>query len=134
MKFTAAFLAGTGTGDYAPIDASDQLNCCPNFVALIYPAYMGSDGHVAPDVEVHGPIPPLFICQADDDTKYIPGTKIYDAALTAAHVPHVFADYPQRQTWLRAWARRGGGLAAAVPGLAGGSPCPAREIGAGSNG
>ena len=91
----ARLLAGSDpTGTYPPLDATDQLNDRPDFVALIYPAYMGENGQVAPDVAIHGAIPPLFICQADDDVKYIPGTKIYDAALTAANVPHEFADYP----------------------------------------
>ena len=91
----ARLMAGADpTGNYPPIDPTDGLSSSPNFVALIYPAYMGQNGQVSPDVAVHNAIPPLFIRQADDDKAYIPDTKIYDAALTAAKVPHEFADYP----------------------------------------
>jgi acetyl esterase/lipase len=78
------------TPAYAPIDAVDQHNCRPDFVALIYPAYLGTNGAVAPELPVNPRIPPTFIAQSEDDTNYVGGTKLYAAALTANNVPHEF--------------------------------------------
>jgi acetyl esterase/lipase len=91
-NLSARLLAETASS-YAPIDATDRLGCRPDFVALIYPAYMGENNAVAADVALHGAVPPLFIAQADDDTKYMPGTKIYEAALTSSKIPHVFLEF-----------------------------------------
>jgi len=39
-------------------------------------------------------IPPTLIVHNEDDKTHVVGSKIYDAALTAAKVPHEFAFYP----------------------------------------
>lgn len=75
---------------YTPIDEIDKLSCRPDFVALIYPAYLGVNGKVAPELTITSNVPPTFIAQAENDTHFVGGTKLYDAALNASQVPHEF--------------------------------------------
>ncbi len=39
-------------------------------------------------------IPPTLIIHNEDDKAYVTGSKVYDAALTEAKVPHEFKFYP----------------------------------------
>jgi len=99
---------------FAPVDATDELERQPNFVALVYPAYLGKDGKVAPELPLNPHIPPTFIAQSEDDTNYIWGTKLYAAALTAQSAPHEFNLFQtgghgyglQRQKEAQAWPMR----------------------------
>ena len=61
---------------------------------LVYPAYLDKDGHVAPDLNLKANIPPTLIVHSEDDKPHVPGSKVYDAALTEAKVPHEFLLYP----------------------------------------
>ncbi len=101
---------------YAPIDETDKLSAKPDFVALIYPAYLAKKlppdkkpgetapatipddpdlKTVAPELKISAAIPPTFIAQTEDDRSFIAGTKAYFAALQAAKVLSDFALYPK---------------------------------------
>ncbi|MEJ0000954.1 MAG: alpha/beta hydrolase [Verrucomicrobiota bacterium] len=79
---------------YPKIDAIDNLDCRPAFVVLNYPAYLGKDGKVAPELPISRALPPLIMFQAADDEVYLPGTRIFDSALSDAHIPHDFTVFP----------------------------------------
>ena len=83
-----------GTASYPAIDDNDRLDDRPDFVVLVYPAYLGDKGQLAQNLTVSQKIPPSFITQAEDDKNYVPGTKLYVEALAAAKVTHEFALYP----------------------------------------
>ena len=94
-----------GTPAYASIDDADSLSCHPDYVILVYPAYLNAGTVVAPDVAPGRQTSPTLIVHDLTDTKYEPGSKIYDAALTAARVPHEFLLYPDggHGFGLRSW-------------------------------
>ena len=66
----------------------------PDFAVLVYPAYLGANGHLAPNLTVSRKVPPSFIAHSEDDKSFVPGSKLYAAALAAAEVKHEFALYP----------------------------------------
>lgn len=79
---------------YPAFDAADALSCRPDFVILVYPAYLQVGGKLAPELPVTAQTPPTLIVHNADDHAFAPGSKIYDAALTAAGVSHQFLFYP----------------------------------------
>jgi acetyl esterase/lipase len=80
---------------YAAIDAVDEQSCRPDFAVLVYPAYLDDkDGHVSPDLNVNADVPPTLIVHSEDDQNYVPGSKLYAAALDAAKRPQEFLLYP----------------------------------------
>jgi acetyl esterase/lipase len=83
-----------GEWTYQAIDSVDQQSCRPDFVLLIYPAYLEKQGKVAPDLNLKAKIPPTLIVQTEDDTRFVLGSELYDAALDEAKVPHDFKLYP----------------------------------------
>ena len=84
------------TRTYPKVDAADSVSCHPNFVVLVYPAYLSEHDQgetLAAEVKPSG-TPPTFIVQAEDDSKFIGGTLLYYHALQQAQVPaelHVYA-------------------------------------------
>lgn len=80
---------------YPAIDAGDQQSCRPDFAVLVYPAYLDDKaGQVSPDLNLKTQIPPTLIVHSEDDKTHVVGSKVYDAALTAAKVAHEFKLYP----------------------------------------
>lgn len=80
---------------YPEIDAIDKQSCRPDFAVLVYPAYLDDKaGHTAPDLNLKAQIPPTLIVHSEDDKPHVPGSKVYDAALTEAKVAHEFMLYP----------------------------------------
>lgn len=80
---------------YPAIDAADQQSCRPDFAMLVYPAYLDDrNGHLATDLNLKASIPPTLIVHSEDDKTFVPGSKLYDAALTEANVAHEFLLYP----------------------------------------
>ena len=75
---------------YAAIDDVDKQSSCPDFVVLVYPAYLGTNGQVSAELPVSKKIPPTLIVHSEDDKKFIDGSKIYDAALRRQNVPHEY--------------------------------------------
>jgi len=81
---------------YEPVDEADQTSCRPDFVMLIYPAYLirkqGSD--LAPELTVTSNTPPTFLVQAEDDPVHVENSLFYYLALKQSKVPaemHLFA-------------------------------------------
>ena len=84
-----------GERAYPALDAVDQQSCRPDFAVLVYPAYLdGKNGHVTSDLNLKAQIPPTLIVHSEDDKTFAPGSKLYDAALTEAKLPHEFKLYP----------------------------------------
>ena len=81
------------TRSYSPIDAVDRQSVRPDFVILVYPAYLEREGKIAAELNLKAKIPPTLIVHNEDDKTFILGTKIYEAALTEAKIKHKFLFY-----------------------------------------
>ncbi len=80
---------------YPAIDAVDQRSCRPDFAVLVYPAYLDDEeGHVSSDLNLEANIPPTLIVHSEDDRAFVPGSKLYHAALDDAKLPNEFLLYP----------------------------------------
>ena len=72
------------------------MSCRPDFVVLIYPAYLvnkSGDG-LAPNIDVTKETPPAFIAQAENDPVTVESSLRFYLALTKAKVPaelHIYA-------------------------------------------
>lgn len=78
------------TPAYPAVDAADNLSCKPDFVILVYPAYLDAKGVVAPELPVSEKTPPTLIVHNEDDSGFLRGSRIYHQALDAANVPNEF--------------------------------------------
>jgi acetyl esterase/lipase len=78
------------TAAYPAIDATDKLSSRPDFVVLVYPAYLNKEDHLAPELPISSKTPPTLIIHSEDDKSFVPGSRIYVAALQEKHVPHEF--------------------------------------------
>jgi acetyl esterase/lipase len=84
-----------GEPAYAAVDDADRQDCRPDFAVLVYPAYLDDrNGHISPDLNLKAKIPPTLIVHSEDDKTFVAGSKLYDAALSAAGVSHRFNLYP----------------------------------------
>jgi acetyl esterase/lipase len=110
---------------YTPVDAADQVSCRPDFVLLIYPAYLTvpqEGDKLAPELTVSSNTPATFLVQTEDDNIRVECSLFYYLALKKARVPvemhlypsgghgyglrpspHTVSTWPQRaEQWLRA--------------------------------
>jgi lysophospholipase L1-like esterase/acetyl esterase/lipase len=78
---------------WAPIDDVDRVSCRPDFAVLVYPAYLEKAGKLAPDLKIDPKGPPALLIHNEDDASWIASSRVYDAALTEAGVPHDFIVY-----------------------------------------
>ncbi len=81
---------------YEPLDEADKESCRPDFVVLIYPAYLLEKGktELAPDIRVSKESPPTFFAHAGDDPVTPLSSVVMYQALKKAGVPaelHVYA-------------------------------------------
>jgi len=82
---------------YSPTDPVDKLECRPDFVGLIYPAYLVRDrttGELAEEVRIPRNMPPVFLAQAEDDANYIHSSILFYRALLDRGIPaemHIYA-------------------------------------------
>jgi acetyl esterase/lipase len=81
---------------HPPVDAADNASCRPDFVMLIYPAYLVEEGttNLPPELSLSSKVAPTFIAQTQDDSVPVEGSLFYYAALKQAKVPaemHLFA-------------------------------------------
>lgn len=81
------------TRSYSPIDSVDKKSARPDFVILVYPAYLERDGKIATEMNLKAKIPPTLIIHNEDDKSFILGSKIYHAALDEAKIKHTFLLY-----------------------------------------
>ena len=76
---------------YSNLDAADDEALRPDFAILVYPAYLSQvPGKVSGNLPVNAKTPPTFLVHTDDDKSFVPGSKLYQAALEAAQVPNEF--------------------------------------------
>jgi len=83
---------------YAPVDASDELSCRPDFAVIIYPGYLAiAEQNFAPNSEIHvtEQTPPTFLLQAEDDPVHVENSIVYFMALKNAKVPAEMHIYSQ---------------------------------------
>lgn len=78
---------------YLPIESVDKTSDRPDFVILVYPAYLERDGKIAAELNLNAKIPPTLIVHNEDDKNFIAGSKIYAAALDKTKVKHKFLFY-----------------------------------------
>ncbi|MEQ8787651.1 MAG: alpha/beta hydrolase [Pirellulaceae bacterium] len=81
--------------NYEPIDDVDKQSCRPDFVVLIYPAYLQEDGELTPEIRVDAKSPPTFFAHAFDDGHSPENSVHMFLALKKAKVPsevHVYAN------------------------------------------
>ncbi len=93
---TAAAATGFERKTYPPADEVDKESCRPDFVVLVYPAYLVNKDKTGlnPDVTVTPKTPPMFLVHAGDDPVPAENSVQMYLALKKAGVPadlHVFA-------------------------------------------
>jgi acetyl esterase/lipase len=105
---------------YTHVDDADATSCRPDFVMLVYPAYLtvkDQGDKVAPELTVTKDTPPTFIAQTEDDPVRVEGSLFYYLALKNAGVQaemHLFAKgghgYGLRKSALsiNTWPQRAG--------------------------
>jgi acetyl esterase/lipase len=73
---------------YAITDSIDSISCRPDFVLLIYPAYLdeGENRSLSPNLHLNKNIPPMFIFQTADDM-YGNSSLVMAAALRKNKIP-----------------------------------------------
>jgi len=108
---------------YEAIDAVDQVSSRPDFLVLIYPAYLTAPGgkELSPDLPITKETPPTFFAHAHDDPISPENSALMYLALKRAGVPselhiytsgghgfglrpseHAASGWPQRcEAWLR---------------------------------
>jgi len=79
---------------YQRIDQADDEKIRPDFTMLVYPAYLEKDGVLAPELKIPADMPPTLLIHAEDDLKYVNSSKVFHAALDAAHVSNELHLYP----------------------------------------
>ncbi len=101
-----------GASSYDPVDASDALSCRPNFVGLIYPAYLfdKETGKLNADFEVTSENPPTFFTHTGDDPVTVESSLIFYQALRNAGVQAELHVFPK--------GGHGYGMRTEVPGIA----------------
>jgi acetyl esterase/lipase len=83
--------------NYEPLDAADELSCRPDFVILIYPAYLtvkNNSSKLAPELNVSEKTPPTFIAQTQDDAVGVENSEVYAMALQKVKVATELHVYP----------------------------------------
>ncbi len=78
---------------YEPVDDADEVSCRPDFVVLVYPAYLAKDGELSPEIRVDEKTPPVFFAHAGDDRISPENSIAMYLALRKAGVPaelHVY--------------------------------------------
>ena len=81
------------TRTYQTTDKIDKQSCRPDFVILVYPAYLEKDGKIADDLNLKAKIPPTLIVSTEDDKSFVASGKIYHAALDEAKISNEFLLY-----------------------------------------
>jgi acetyl esterase/lipase len=82
---------------YEAVDAADTGNLRPDFVLLVYPAYLtvqAEGDKIAPELNITAQTPPTFLVQAEDDGVRVETSLFYYEALRKARVPAAMHIYP----------------------------------------
>jgi len=86
----AALAAHPAERTYPKIDATDEVSCKPDFLCLIYPAYLvlkEQGDAINPSVKITDQNPPTFIVMAEDDPVRVENPLAYYLELKKAKVP-----------------------------------------------
>ena len=79
---------------YPVIDEIDQLSSRPDFVMLVYPAYLqDKDSRFSQDLDLTVNIPPTLIVHSMDDVKFVVGSQLYASRLQGKSGLHQFQLY-----------------------------------------
>lgn len=81
---TARVNTGYETPAYEKGDAIDEVSSQPNFNILLYPAYMNTGEELSPEFTLPKDLSPTLIITAADDTTWVKGSHVYEAALKEA--------------------------------------------------
>ncbi len=82
---------------YEAVDVADTTSCKPDFVMLVYPAYLTvkeQNDKVAPELTITKNTAPTFLAQTEDDPVRVESSLFYYVALKNAGVPaemHLYA-------------------------------------------
>jgi acetyl esterase/lipase len=82
---------------YPQVDESDNVSCRPDFVLLIYPAYLTvkeENDRIAPELNVTGATPTTFMVMTQDDPIRMENPLFYALALKTEKVPvelHIYS-------------------------------------------
>lgn len=82
---------------YEAVDVADNTSCKPDFVMLVYPAYLTikeQNDKVAPELTITKNTAPTFLAQTEDDPVRVESSLFYYVALKNAGVPaemHLYA-------------------------------------------
>ncbi len=80
---------------YEPIDEADKVSCRPDFILLIYPAYLvDKTNTMSPEIKVTSETPTTFIAMTEDDGVRAEGALFYYLALKNAKVKAEMHLYP----------------------------------------
>lgn len=103
MGFSAgAHLSATVSTNYAkrmyePVDEADGTSCRPDFVMLVYPAYLtvkDKGDQIAPELHIDSTTAPTLLIQTEDDPVRVESSLYYYLALKKEKVPaemHLYA-------------------------------------------
>jgi acetyl esterase/lipase len=94
---SAALAAHVDERTYPKIDAADDVSCAPNFMVLIYPAYLSlkeEGDKINPTVKVTPNHPKTFIVMAQNDPVRPENALTYYLELTKNKVPAELHIYP----------------------------------------
>ena len=91
-----ALVSNTAERTYPPVDAADEISHLPDFIGLIYPAYLTTDADtLTPEIRISEMTPPAFLVHSADDPVTARSSLHYALALQAKKVPielHIFAE------------------------------------------
>ena len=93
----AVLSASAAARTYEAIDDADKQSCRPDFMTLIYPAYLTQKDQadsVSPETAVSKTTPPTFIAMTEDDPVRPESALFYYLALKNAKVPAELHLYP----------------------------------------
>lgn len=85
------------TRTYQPADEADRVSCRPNFVMLVYPAYLTvkeEGDKIAPELHIDSTTSPTLLIQTEDDPVRVESSVYYFLALKKEKVPaemHLYA-------------------------------------------
>lgn len=83
---------------YERVDAADEVSCRPDFVLLIYPAYLAikeKNNEIAPELPISAKTPPTFLVMTEDDSVRVENALFYYLALKNAGVRAEMHLYPE---------------------------------------
>ena len=82
---------------YREVDEADEASCRPDFLILIYPAYLTESNDLtklAKEIKITESAPPTFIAMTQDDPVHVENAFVYALALKGKNAPFELHVYP----------------------------------------